>query len=69
MNNSTEDKTLTSAGRSYTQAAAHLERLTRRRIDLLEEYKRKSQGISGVLQELTRTHETIDEIIKELSNA
>lgn len=60
---------LTSTGRSYTKAAAHLDRMIERRTELLQEYKKKSQGLAGVLQELVRTHETIDEIIKEVSHA
>lgn len=60
---------LTVENRPYHKAAQELETMTRRRMEVLNEYTILVKSTHAALQELTRVHTRIDQIINELSRS
>lgn len=59
---------LTCTGRTYKKAAEHLHTLQIRRVQVLRQYEEKLKEMAPIIEELTRCHASIDDIIAELSN-
>lgn len=58
---------LTCTGRTYKKAAMHLHTLQVRRVEVLKQYQEKLKEMAPIIEELTRCHAGIDDIIAELS--
>ena len=60
---------LTVDGRQYHSAAKELRIMTQRRVDVLREYEALVQSTHAALEELSRVHTRIDQIVNELSRS
>ena len=69
MNLPPNARAMTKAGRAYNKAAEELHMHLKRRLYLLEEYKKSISAQSGLMEELVRSHTRIDQILDEMSPA
>ena len=60
---------LTVTGRPYSHAAKELETMTARRALVIKEYEEKVKATHAALQELSKLHTRIDQIVNELSRS